>query len=225
MRNLQTPERMADNSDGLSLDVHSKWNTIQGEGPFAGSPASFIRLAGCNLQCPLCDTDYTSTRSKESVVSIIDWVKAQPHELVVLTGGEPFRQNLRPFACAMRDIYKGLQIETNGTFIPDDFPGKLATIVCSPKGSHLSRRTADLVHSWKYVLRHDAVDSADGLPTSALGMNSKPARPTNGNCVYVQPCDDKDPAINKLNMDAAVSSCMKFGYRLCLQIQKIIQMP
>ena len=42
-----------------SYDVHSIFPTIQGEGPFVGQPAIFIRLAGCNLQCPACDTDYT----------------------------------------------------------------------------------------------------------------------------------------------------------------------
>ena len=33
--------------------VHSMFHTLQGEGPFAGHPALFVRFAGCNLRC-LC---------------------------------------------------------------------------------------------------------------------------------------------------------------------------
>src|SRR3954467_9071958 len=47
-------------SDGNSLSIHSIFYTLQGEGPYSGCPAVFMRLAGCNLQCPGCDTDYTS---------------------------------------------------------------------------------------------------------------------------------------------------------------------
>lgn len=39
-----------------SLFVTSMFFTLQGEGPFAGQPALFIRLAKCNLACSFCDT-------------------------------------------------------------------------------------------------------------------------------------------------------------------------
>lgn len=225
MRNMQSPERLEIPDGSRTLDVHSKWNTIQGEGLFAGTPASFIRLAGCNLQCPLCDTDYTKGRRREEISSLLGWVKNQPHGLVVLTGGEPFRQDIFELVNGIGKLHKILQIETNGTYIPLDFPQDKCTVICSPKNSNLSSRTSVHVHAWKYVVRHDAIDPFDGLPTSALGMSSRPARPNNQKTVYVQPCDDKDPLINRLNTEAAVKSCMQFGYRLCLQIQKIINMP
>ena len=39
-----------------SLFVTSMFFTLQGEGPYAGQPALFIRLAKCNLDCSFCDT-------------------------------------------------------------------------------------------------------------------------------------------------------------------------
>ncbi len=55
MRELDKPERKRrEFDDGSSLSVHSLFYTLQGEGPYSGHPAVFIRLAGCNLQCPKC---------------------------------------------------------------------------------------------------------------------------------------------------------------------------
>ena len=58
------------------LKVHSIFNTIQGEGPLAGKPAVFVRLAGCNLQCVQCDTDYTSKEEKLSPPAIVERIKS-----------------------------------------------------------------------------------------------------------------------------------------------------
>jgi organic radical activating enzyme len=49
-------------SDGQLLYVQEVFRTIQGEGPHAGLPATFVRLWGCHLKCYFCDTDFESNK-------------------------------------------------------------------------------------------------------------------------------------------------------------------
>jgi 7-carboxy-7-deazaguanine synthase len=71
------------------------------------------------------------------------------------------------------------------------------------------------------------VDPGDGLPLDSLGTGVKPCRPWEGfqGPVYVQPCDDRDPERNRENVRAAVESCMRFGYLLCVQLHKVVGLP
>jgi len=71
MLNQQLAEKRVERQDG-ALEIIDIFPTIQGEGPFAGEPAIFVRLAGCVLQCPLCDTDYTSGRRLISIPSLTE---------------------------------------------------------------------------------------------------------------------------------------------------------
>ncbi len=219
-----------------SLSVHSIFRTIQGEGPFAGSPAIFVRLHGCNLQCPLCDTDYTvnplTTISAFKLTTAVIKVLGEV-TLVVITGGEPFRQNLTPFVKGLLGLGVRVQVETNGTlFLPrgnggdPGFPYGKVTIVCSPKTGKVNKYLAPHIDAYKYVLSAGSVDRIDGLPLRALehSAHNKVAKPHGGVPVYVQPADEGDEEINKRNLEAAIDSCMVFGYTLCIQIHKIIGM-
>lgn len=215
------------------LAVHSVWKTIQGEGPFSGMVAIFVRLWGCNLKCPACDTDYTSKKglfSPDGLLKEIQTIDNKPG-LVVLTGGEPLIQNVIPFiGLLLRRDYQ-VQVETNGTFVPDrPFPHfNNLSVVCSPKMSY-----CDVPHriitAWKYIIEAGYVDSDDGLPTRVLGMNVRPYRPRFNDPqvehapVFVQPQDDNDPDKDRANLEEAKRSCLKYGYRLSLQIHKIIGM-
>lgn len=226
---------IADKTDVYEL--HSVWRTIQGEGPFAGLPCVFVRLAGCNLQCPTCDTDYTSSRGvcdSKSIRELVD--RLMPNGLVVITGGEPFRQDMVTLVRTLtNDYHHKVQIETNGTYalanglmsilmdeLWEDVESRSLSIVVSPKTPTISQSVAHWSECFKYVLRDGEVDPDDGLPTQVLG-GYKPARPPEGyrhDAIYIQPEDQQNAFLNKRNERACIESCMKFGYRFSLQLHK-----
>lgn len=209
------------------LVVHSIWPTIQGEGVFAGERAVFIRLSGCNLDCPSCDTDYTSIRTPMDVEQIVGRIKhvGKQINLVVITGGEPFRQPYALRILTERLVWLGynVQIETNGTYY-EEIP-KEVILVCSPKTPIVHPQIQKVCRLWKYVLQHGAIDETDGLPISALENGLRPARPMNADVIYVQPLEESNLVCCHRNIQAAMDSTMRFGYRLCLQIHKLIGAP
>lgn len=145
------PDKISRPKDYANLSgllVTSVFRTIQGEGPFAGMPAVFIRLAGCNFgdkqdHCFWCDSFFGFDAGKHySFPVIADTLKALPgyakSDILVVTGGEPTLQhNLRKFIRYIREDFKTVQIETNGTqasFFEEPVNMEFYTVV-SPKAS------------------------------------------------------------------------------------------
>lgn len=221
--NNQIPLKPITQTDGGMLLVHSIFYTIQGEGPFAGCPAVFVRLGGCNLQCPGCDTEYTEGSTWYTPSEIIGMLHDNV-SLVVITGGEPFRQNIAMLANTLVAVGVKVQVETNGTLPPSQGLRESVAIVCSPKTGKVNKLLLPRIDAWKYVARAQDLACDDGLPVMALGHTAVPrlARPIGNAPVYLQPMDEQDDNLNKLNQKAVVDSCLKHGYRLCLQMHKII---
>jgi organic radical activating enzyme len=111
------------------------FTSIQGEGADVGTPAVFLRFAGCNLECSYCDTPASRQRcpvfqvrgpagleEMANPVACADLLRivermGGPMRLAVLTGGEPL---LQPAAVAylgprLRAMGLTVQLETNGT--------------------------------------------------------------------------------------------------------------
>lgn len=222
--------------EGGLLEVVDVWYTLQGEGPFAGTPAVFVRLGGCNLQCNFCDTLYTGSELY-SPLEIASWVgdllRDKPRKqkrLVVLTGGEPFRQAIGPLVRLLTQNSFHVQIETNGTLYVEDFPWAAVglTVVCSPKRPSIHPDMLDKIDYFKYVLEANSVDPVDGLPTSVLGSPIIPFRPLEQfplDHIFINPVDAGDEHMNKANLNACVVSCMKHGYRLGIQLHKLAGVP
>lgn len=240
-------------STSNTLLLHSIFKTIQGEGPFAGHPCVFVRLAGCNLQCPGCDTEYTQGAIEVSQFDICDqvvetWGDGCP-PLVVITGGEPFRQNIIPLIDRLQSAGSTVQVETNGSMKPnlltnyDQNVLMFATIVCSPKTDKINPVLEPYINCFKYVMRHDDM-CEDGLPRTALDNPVKDKlyrQPADNRSrdVYLQPMDMTEHFsehlcnteqvrqeyirnFNVANTEACVKSCLEHGYILQLQIHKLV---
>jgi len=102
------------------LRIVEKFKSIQSEGYHAGTPATFIRLFGCNLSCDFgngmkCDEPLHTDKSVSvlmSVDDIVDYCKGLNH--VVITGGEPSLYNLLPLINKLKLAGHYVQVETNG---------------------------------------------------------------------------------------------------------------
>ena len=137
--NKVTHPREYANQASNMLSVVSVFLTHQGEGPYAGRPAFFIRLRGCNLQCVFCDTNFDTgadlrIRDLPAVFSeLMNSADAPAPTLAVITGGEPLLQPSIGTLCEY--LYKELgltvQLESNGTHY-EPLPSSAALLV-SPK--------------------------------------------------------------------------------------------
>ena len=204
--------------DGQMLEVVQIFPTLQGEGIFVGVPAVFIRLGGCNLACSFCDTqfdDFTQMLLSKIIEQVIE-LSAKKYNLVVITGGEPFRQNIDPLCEELQKLGFIVQIETNGTLYRE-LPNEIQ-IICSPKnisGNYAPIRPDLLsrITAFKFIISaHDknyqtVPEYANNLPKTS---------------VFVQPMDEGDSAKNAANIKLAIAIAMQRGYRLSLQTHKIL---
>ena len=232
------PVEKTDFRDDQSLDVHSVFYTLQGEGPFAGQRSVFVRLAGCNLQCPGCDTEYTQGRQRMSVSAVVRLVREviPPHHtrrkpIIVITGGEPFRQNLYPLVCHLSSLGFKAQVETNGVIAPESLGLMVAlglSVVVSPKTNRISAVWGRYASAFKYVLQEGEVNEDDLLPLRALGHKASPqvARPPDfyDGPIYVNPMDEKDEAANQANLELVARAALRHGYIAGVQMHKLMKL-
>ena len=142
------------------------YKSIQGESSFAGVPCIFVRLAGCNLRCTWCDSEYTFTggrrMSEDEVVAAVE--KLAPVKLVEFTGGEPMLQERELIPFMHRLLHSGyeLMIETSGERPLDNIPSEVHKIVdvkCPSSGEGGSFRLSNLDcltlrDEMKFVIAH-----------------------------------------------------------------------
>ena len=125
------------------LPIVEKFHSLQGEGFHSGKSAFFIRLAGCEVGCPWCDTKHSWDSKKyplfsiNSLLSEIKEVRIKGASFIVLTGGEPLQHNLDDFCKIIKsETYSKfnnsikIHIETSGV---NDFSGFYDWITLSPK--------------------------------------------------------------------------------------------
>lgn len=102
----------------MQLEICEIFVSIQGESSFAGLPCTFVRTAGCPLDCRWCDTDYAKRPGHiVDLEAIAARVRELGVELVELTGGEPLAQAGSPALLSLL-LSQGhtLLLETSGAF-------------------------------------------------------------------------------------------------------------
>ena len=163
-----TADQVTPQNPVRALHLVELYRSVQGESSFAGVPCIFVRLAGCNLRCSWCDSEYTFTGGQAFTNDeIIDQIGAlQPCRLIEFTGGEPMLQARALLPLMERLLTAGyeLMIETSGERPLADVPKavrKIVDVKCPGSGMAHSFRMENLDaltsnDEVKFVLSHRA---------------------------------------------------------------------
>jgi len=141
---------------------------------------------------------------------------AAGRKLVVITGGEPLRQNIAPLCEALLADGFRVQIETNGTLY-QELPEEV-DIVCSPKntGAGYFPIRADLLSRLQALKFIISKSDAKYNHVGDVGQAKY------GTPVYVQPMDEYDEVHNAENRAYAMELAVRNGYIFSLQLHKIL---
>lgn len=115
------------------IPVMEYFYTLQGEGQWAGTPAYFIRTAGCDVGCHWCDVKESWTVEEEQymdVDAVVQMASDSGAPIAVVTGGEPTMYDLGPLTRSLKAAGLRTHIETSGAH---PFSGNFDWITLSPK--------------------------------------------------------------------------------------------
>lgn len=189
--------------------VNEIFYSLQGEGYWAGTPMVFLRLSGCNLRCPFCDTAHEegTMMSAAAIVTEIQKADEGNSRRVCITGGEPLLQLDMELVDALENKGYKIHLETNGTL---PLPCFINWVSVSPKKGARVAIHPDDINEVKIVFEGKADDSLI-------------RRWKDESLRYIQPCDTGDPAKNKEYIAKAVEFVKQHpGWRLSLQTHKLI---
>lgn len=193
--------------------VNDIFFSIQAEGHYIGSPAVFVRFAGCNRRCSFCTTDHTVKMTFDEpglIARIGEEARLYRCNRVVLTGGEPALQVDEAFVERLgEDLCVTVHMRTNGTV---KVPRNLDWLTVSPKDS-----------GWNFFGIEEIIDSRmDEVVVPVTGPYFSPPVITRGG-VHPYLCPVKrgsrlDPGA----LSRAVAIVRQgLGWRLTLQANEI----
>jgi organic radical activating enzyme len=193
----------------MKLKVNEIFYSLQGEGGRQGEASIFIRLAGCNLHCDFCDTEFESG-SWMDLNGILLEIKDFHCVWIVWTGGEPSLQLKDEALLFFKQKGYKQAIESNGCF---PFSPLLDYTVCSPKGNPVyagfKNKKVDEVRI--PIRAGNKIPEIRDLPEAGF--------------YFLSPVFESDEKTTKNNIMFCVEEIKKNPcWRLSLQIHKLIGM-
>jgi 7-carboxy-7-deazaguanine synthase len=144
----------------IELPVYERFHSWQGEGFHMGKSSFFIRLHGCPVHCPWCDSAGTwhpdfkpENIDRISPQQLAEEAFSSGCEIVVITGGEPAIHNLHNLVHQLQIRSLPVHIETCGAY---PIQGEMDWITLSPK--RLALPTEDnlkIADEFKIIVEHD----------------------------------------------------------------------
>jgi 7-carboxy-7-deazaguanine synthase len=168
------------------MQIIEIYKSLQGESSYTGVPCVFVRLAGCNLRCTWCDSEYTF---KGGTRLTLEEVKAEVQRLspdgglVEITGGEPLLQEREVVPLMDQLLVAGYTVllETSGERPLKCVPSRVVKIVdvkCPDSGEGDTFRAENLQalsarDEVKFVIasRHDYEFARDFIRDHALSAH------------------------------------------------------
>lgn len=223
----------------VNYPINAMYPTVQCEGSMTGIPMILMRFQGCNVGCPFCDTHETwhyDDYYKTSKSSVIDkrhksptWAWFTVRDLlsacmdlggvsmswVMITGGEPAAFVLDYLIEELHRAGFKVCVETSGT-APAHVNHLIDWLVVSPKFGMqvpIIPEVLEAADELKFVIGKQAdIDRAREVLTNLPLDMAK--------IVTLQPMS-KSPKATELCYNA----CLKYGYRLSIQIHQYIEVP
>lgn len=129
----QAQEPIVPPASPRALPIVETFHSLQGEGYWAGTNAFFIRIGGCGVGCPWCDTKVSwnaKSHPQRSIADLVAVARATSPRLVIITGGEPSQWDLNPLTIALQDAGLTIHLETSGAY---PLRGQFDWVTLSPK--------------------------------------------------------------------------------------------
>ncbi|HEX8430817.1 MAG TPA: hypothetical protein VF625_05995 [Longimicrobium sp.] len=208
--------------------IKEVFGTLQGEGAQAGTPAVFLRFAGCNLGyevCPFCDTDWLRPSVVTDLEGTLELVRQEaeksfggerPGLLLVATGGEPSLQLDRPLSDALRARGYRIAMESNGSRKVDQSLVDWLTI--SPKQEEFAQKEGSEL---KLLFTGGSIPGI----TPDVAAVRRMVEGTSFGQYFLQPVDI--PESGGPNYPEAIDAVMQLGppWRLSVQTHKVVGIP
>lgn len=141
----------------LTYPIVETFYSIQGEGLFSGASAYFVRLFGCPVKCPWCDTKKSWLNDKPSfdlsATEIANQASLSNCEFAVITGGEPTIHPLQELIDAFHNLDIKVHLETSG-YVPKNI--EVDWITLSPKlHSHTHESYLEVADELKFIVSNE----------------------------------------------------------------------